>query len=139
MNGNSAVAKDITQETFVKLYYHLDSNLRLDNPKAWLYRVAANMSYNHSKRKKIYNRIIQGHETQNNPINNPENEIYDKEDKQLLRIAIEKLPMRDRTILQLYQDDLSYAEIAQVMGIKVSSVGKILSRAIQKCSNLIER
>ena len=59
--GHDNIAEDMTQETFVKLYMHLNSDRNLDNPKAWLYRVASNLCYNQLKRTKNYNRIIENH------------------------------------------------------------------------------
>lgn len=138
MTGDSNYAMDITQETFLKLHNHMNESITLENPRAWLYRVAANISNNHLKRTSIFNRIIKviRPDSQYNDI---ESGLINMEEKILVKKALEKLSARDRTILQLYQDGLSYAEMAEVMKIKKTAVGKTLSRAIEKCTGYIER
>jgi DNA-directed RNA polymerase specialized sigma24 family protein len=41
-------------------------------------------------------------------------------------------------LLTLYSEDFSYKEIAEITGIKFSSVGKTLARALKKLQNEIE-
>ena len=111
----------------------------LTHPRAWLYRVAKNNCYNAMKRKNTFYRIIGDLHGSMDPHENVEVQFTENEEKQLIRTALQKMDFRDRTILQLYQDDLSYTEIAEILGIKKTSVGKTLSRAIEKCAKLIER
>jgi RNA polymerase sigma-70 factor (ECF subfamily) len=139
ITGNTETAEDVAQEAFLKLYSHTSSGLPVHSPKSWLYRVATNLSYNHIKRKNNYHKIKQGLELQNSVNQSIESEIIEKEEIRMIRAAVARLNKRDQVILQLYQDELSYAEIAEVIGVKKTSVGKILSRAIKKCASYIER
>ena len=139
LTGNSETAQDVAQETFLKLYVQVNSDLQVHNPKSWLYRVATNLSYNQIKRNKKYDKILQNLGLQNSMSPSIEAEIIAEEEKKMMRTAMAKLHKRDQLILQLYQDELSYEEIADVMEIKKTSVGKLLSRAIQKCAGYIER
>jgi RNA polymerase sigma-70 factor (ECF subfamily) len=136
--GDKNYAMDITQETFVKLHTYMNGFSSLENPKAWLYRVAANISNNHLKRYSTFNRIISDIQ-KDTQYDNTESIIINREEKILIRKALKKLSSKDRTILQLYQDGFSYAEIAEIMDIKKTVVGKTLSRAIEKCASYIER
>lgn len=45
------VSQEIVQNTFMKLYVHMD-NMKLDYVRAWLIRVARNLIYNHSRDSK---------------------------------------------------------------------------------------
>ena len=136
--GDKNYAMDITQETFFKLHNYMSGSNSLENPRAWLYRVAANIANNHLKRNSTFNRIIRGIQ-KDTQYDNFESELINIEEKMLVRNALKKLSSKDRTILQLYQDGFSYAEIADIMNIKKTAVGKTLSRAIEKCAGYIER
>jgi len=138
--GDSAKAEDITQDTFLKLYYYFKENNKLTYPKSWLYRVAANLSNNHIKRNNTYLRLISKNKTTSDTIDNSlEESILENEEAKLFRNALKKLPARDQVLLQLYRDGLSYKEISQIAKIKTTSVGKLLSRAISKCTKQINK
>jgi RNA polymerase sigma factor (sigma-70 family) len=51
---------------------------------------------------------------------------------QQTRDALGQLSERDQTLVLLYQDRLSYAEMAEILGIKPTSIGKLLQRAIER-------
>lgn len=138
--GDQCQAEDITQETFVNLYYYLNKKKDIINPKSWLYQVAANLSKNFIKRKSIIRRILS--ETSALAANfddGLEDSIIQSERIKLLRKALQKLSARDQILLQLYKDDLSYKEIAEITKIKQKYVGTYLSRAIIKCAKLFEK
>src|SRR6202045_5248847 len=46
---DSGRAEDMTQETFLRLFRHLREDRLLDNPKAWLFTVANNLSIDASR------------------------------------------------------------------------------------------
>lgn len=47
-------AQDLAQETFVQAYRSRDQLAALQNPRAWLYRVATNLALNALKRKRRF-------------------------------------------------------------------------------------
>jgi RNA polymerase sigma-70 factor (ECF subfamily) len=137
--GNDEEARDSTQEIFIKLYRQLDTGKDIINLKAWMYRVAANTCYNHLKRKKIFQHIMEENIQSDITTEKIEEDLIKKQETAILRKAIEKLPVRDRLILTLYKDGLSTLEIAQVIRVKKNSIGKILARSIEKLSKIIKR
>ncbi len=132
MTGNGAEAEDLTQETFLKLYEYLQGNGGLDHYKAWTYRVAANLTCNLLKRRTTFRKIMSGQFFAGVDDNDAERHCLKAQEAKLVREALDSLSLRDRTILGLYQENLSYNEIAGALDINVSSVGKILSRARQR-------
>ena len=50
---SSAEAEDITQETFLHLYQHLQDGQPVDNPRFWIFRVAHNLAINRQKREEM--------------------------------------------------------------------------------------
>lgn len=134
--GSAEEAEDMTQETFLKLHNVMSEQDELENTKYWLYRVAANACYNQLKRQKLFHKLITlnftgdaHHAPRQNPI---EDEYIRGQEQAMVRKALDQLPPKDRVILMLYQDKFSYAQMAEMLNIKATSIGKILSRAREK-------
>lgn len=137
--GHPEEAGDITQETFVKLYRQIESGEEIKTPKAWIYRVASNSCYNHLKRKKRFRDILENeHLKPGTSPGNIEDDLAKKQEIQLLRKTIRKLPVRDQIILTLYKNGFSTSEIAETIKVKKNSVGKILARSVEKLSKKIK-
>ena len=137
LTGQEEEAKDLAQETFIKLSRHFDSFLNHANPKAWIYKVAANTCLNHLKRKEKYRNILNEVGRESSSATSTEEEFIKNEKLNLLKRGLGNLEIKDRIILGLYRDGLSYADMAQVLKVKKTSVGKTLSRAIEKLARQI--
>ena len=63
----------------------------------------------------------------------PESHIMDKETKRLLKDMVEKLPDKERRIVELYYySELTYREIAEIIGISESRISQLHTKAITK-------
>lgn len=133
--GNSEEARDLTQETFFRLFQTMDGGLLIDNPKSWLYTVAANLCANQLK-KKAQRRRGTGFTDSNG--RSQEEELVVRQESELLRRCLSQIDKRDQILLVLYGNDLSYAEMSRATGIKTSSIGKTLARAIEKLARLVK-
>ncbi len=138
--GDRTQAKDLGQEVFLKVWQVAKSY----EPKAkfttWIYRITANLCFNElksSRRKKWFQflRPDAGHETRTEgdlPDSSPSAEdlLLAKERSLQITEALQTLPENQRMaiILKRY-DDLSYQEIAQIIGCSVSAVESLLVRA----------
>ena len=138
MTGHSAAAEDITQETFLRMYKEMSSENCIKNHRAWLYRVAGNLCKNMLRRRQTLRKIIDSGNGTHERTYQPEENCIKNSDIAIFRKALEKIPLKDRMLLQLYQDGLSYAEIAEAAEINKNSVGKMLSRAIEKAAVLLQ-
>jgi RNA polymerase sigma-70 factor (ECF subfamily) len=139
LTGNAEEAEDFTQETFIKLHHRLDTGEAVNKPKGWLYRVAANLCYNHLKRQKLFGSIIKKESLQVEVSQeNIETDLMRKQEIAILRRAVTKLPARDRLILTLYKNGFSTGEIAGIIDVKVNSIGKILARSVKKLSKIVK-
>lgn len=138
--GNSQDADELTQESFTRLYDFLADGSDVRNPKLLIYRIVHNVCLNFLKRQKMLVKIM------GRPIDvslsfhtNEEESLQKEERAALVRQALKGLPQRDQRCLLFYQDGFSYAEIAEAVGIKKTSVGKILARALERLSREIRQ
>ena len=127
MVSNHDVVSDIVQEVFIDLFHKLNNKGEIRNPKSWLYRVTLNKCIDNVKR---LNRF-QGIETISDYKTDQET-IEEKELKDAIRAAISKLKNKERMLAVLYSEGLSYREISEITGIKYASLGKMISRTLEK-------
>lgn len=131
--NDADLAGDITQDTFIKLLQRMrKSNQTIQNPKAWLYKVASNLCLNSLNTGKRRNEILEGLELKTAEQATPETLLIESELELLTRQFLDQLKPEHKLMLLLYQDGLSYKEISDATGIPLTSVGKTLWRNIDK-------
>ncbi len=134
--GDSNEAQDLAQEAFLRAWQGLPNFRGGSSFRTWLYRIVMNLCYNRSPQlKRSLNQIdIEGDEAQEwrwavDELG-PEQTLEAGELRAYLHQQIERLPANYRLLVMLrYQQDLSYEEIAQVLGMPVGSVKTGLFRA----------
>ncbi len=72
------------------------------------------------------------------PRPSPEKGLATEQQETRLLDAIRRLPVSYRQVITLTLEDLSYAEIAQILGINENNVGVRLNRARQLLRRLLE-
>lgn len=127
---NREAAADISQDVFLYLYKRLSENGKIENEKAWLYKVCSNLSLAYIRKNKRIINLNEPVNVEKIKVENPESIVFD---------ALQKLDENDRMLLVLYNEGLSYKEIADATEIKFTSVGKTLSRTLKKLKDEIER
>jgi len=127
--NNKENAADISQEVFISLYHQFKQKKEIHNISSWLYKVTSNQCMSFYNK----NKIITG------KLNDEEISVETQKEKNSeISEAVKKMKPRDNILLTLYSEDFSYKEMAEITGIKFSSVGKTLSRALNKLKNEIE-
>ena len=128
-------AEDVVQETFLKLLQHLQSRGNTENLRGWLFTVAAHAARDRQRRRFRWLPWTTEHDAAVEPVPLPD------EDGRLraLRASIRQLPERDRLLLSLRAQGLSYREIASAAGVKPSSIGQFLARAVERWARTIEQ
>ena len=132
-------AEDIAQETFVEAFNSIHSFRENAHIKTWLYRIAINKCYDHhkfTKRKKrfailqpLFNKEDEAIEIPSN-FQHPGITLENKENAQILYAALETLPENQQTAFTLYEmQGMEYKEIAETMGVSLSSVESLMFRA----------
>ena len=138
--GDRTQAKDLAQEVFIRVWQAAKSY----EPKAkfttWIYQITANLCFNElksSRRKKWFQFFRFGEDQENtieeiliDPSPSPEELLLSREQSRRISDALQSLPDNQRLALILKRyDDLSYQEIAKILGCSVSAVESLLVRA----------
>ena len=128
--SNPAEAEDIAQEVFARLFRHWPKlHIRI-SLSAWLTRTTLNLSLNSGRgRQRLFGlrERLKGLAPESAP--SPEEKLLAGEERQAARSALAKLQPRERVILIARHSGLSYQEVAEVVGVKKTSIGTLLIRA----------
>ncbi len=134
--NSESQAEDLVQNAFLKLKLAEDKGDGIENIRPWLYRVIYNDFLTQSKRNSKSSSLGPGHGGIEDRNSDPLSDYDREERKRIVREELQHLKYKDRTILLLYGEELSYKEIAEVMEIGQSYVGSYIARAR---NNLIKR
>lgn len=126
-------AEDLTQEVYLRAWRALPDFRGEAQFSTWLYRIALNTALN-------YRRSLRGREQAANaaeslahfdaPPPDPAAAAATRDLNARLWAAVRRLAQRYRLVLALfYQHELSYAEIAEVLGLPIGTVKAQLNRA----------
>lgn len=127
MTDDEDGAADIIQEVFIQLFNSLNNGIDISHPKGWLYRITYLKCMDHFRKIK---RLHVVELTENIEFKDEQNEK--QELRAMIRQAMSKLKPQERVLAVLYSEGLTYKEMASVTGIKFSSIGKTLSRSLEK-------
>ncbi len=132
ITGSADDAADATQETFLKVLERLprlrDREL---NFGAYVMTAARNASYDAIERRKRATPTSELPEVESADDHDaPERAALREAHQEQIRLANESLPARQREVLALRElEELSYVEVAQIMGMNQNSVAQLISRA----------
>lgn len=121
-------AEDVVQETFLKLLDHVGAGRPDTNLRGWLFTVAAHACRDRMRRRVRWIPWTDAHDREVEP------QALADEDGRLAvaRAAMRQLKPRDRLLVALRAQGLSYAQIAAASGVRAASVGRLLARALRK-------
>ncbi len=128
--GDWPLAHDLTQETFLRLYDTRARLVQVNNPRAWVYRIATYVALNERKRRKRFAWLPWRDADQTGPATawSPVESEFDARDA--VDRALAALPQDYRAPLLLYSGyDFSVREIAEALDISESAVKTRLHRA----------
>ena len=125
ITGDRPAAEEILQDTFLRAFRHLDNIREGVSLSPWLYRIAVNLAYDWTARRRrgpvalesVIEHLIA-------PMTaSPEQKVEQHELYSLVYEALEKLEFKQRATLALfYLHDFSLAEVAEIMDCPVGTV-----------------
>lgn len=141
MIRNNEDKKDIAQDIYLKTFHKLGTFKFQSKLSTWVAQVAYNTCLNYLERKQLVllSNFHSDNETADERLGNPkiESEYYDTESaffknelSQILKSETDKLPPLYKTLITLYHnEELSYAEIAQITELPEGTIKSYLFRA----------
>ena len=129
-------AEDVLQETFA-LVFEAEKKQRIDHPKSYLYRTAANLVARENSR--VSNKLVRYMEDfEDCDLSSNEPSAFDhvagKQELEAFRRAIATLSPQCRKVFILRKvHGLSHQEIADRLGLSVSTTSKHLAKALERC------
>jgi len=138
---DAETARDIVQDSFLKLHEHLLAGGDQTNLRAWLYRV----SHNNARNKQTsFGTRNTGRIDDLAPAASPvaagesvEDVLLAEERERRLKQAMEKLSEAQRACLVLRTQGLKYREIAESLDLSVSTVGENVQRGLERLRELL--
>jgi len=134
--GSSGAASDVVHDTYLRLQ-GLGAVPDLDNPRAYLYRVADNIALDRLRGDGRRDRRFASSDLLAAlPSEDPgaEERMVQEQRLRLLARVIDELPARRRQVFLLHKiDGLSHGEVARRLGISRSMVEKHVMRALAHC------
>jgi RNA polymerase sigma factor (sigma-70 family) len=125
---DGALAEEVTQEVFLKLYRHFDSAPSPDLLRPWLLRVALNEARNAIRSQSRAMARDTAYQKTNKQLV-PHAEYEQRQELEAARRALDKIKEPMRSCLLLRHQGLSYREIAQSLSLKENYVGSLVARA----------
>jgi RNA polymerase sigma factor (sigma-70 family) len=121
-------AQDVAQEVFID--FHRLHPATAHYASAWLYRAAAHTALNRlrGRRRRERRELSQATEESAQTMD-PQRMLEVSEDRRKVRQALARLAPKPAAVLVLRASGLSYAEVAQALGVGIGQVGTLLRRA----------
>lgn len=124
LTGDPETALDLTQDTFVRAYRSIRSTRPGLAVRAWLYRIATNLAYDHLRRRRIAWLPLRQAERQTVASG------VDVEERELVGQALARLSEIDRAVLLLCGvEQRPYLEVAAILGTSPEAARKQFARA----------
>ena len=117
-------AEDVSQETFIRIFRHMEDFRNESSLQTWIYRIATNECLRLLNRRK--EELVSSEEVQADLMNKlmaSEYVDYDNAMEVKFQQAILRLPEKQRLVFNLrYYDELKYEEISRITDTKVDTL-----------------
>jgi len=131
------IAEDLTSETFLRVFESFKTN-NIENPQAFLYRVARNLVTDHYREKGRTQVVSADYVSVVDPEENLEKKAILNSDMDNIRTALASLKREYQdVIIYHYLDELSIPEIAKIMEKSEGTVRVTLHRALRALRTIV--
>ena len=135
--ANASEAEDLTQEAFLRLWRDC-AKVPFEKAKGFLFAVAVNLFLDEKKHEQVVIRF-QRQATEEVETETPHFQLETRELHDRLERAIAQLPENQRIVFLMNRmDKLTYAEIAEHLGLSVKAVEKRMSKALVELRQILK-
>ena len=136
LTGNEADAKDITSETFVRVWTS-KTEPRTESVKAYLFTIARNLFLKSQRRKKRFSEIS---EEIVDETKRPDETVEINSHLAHVMKAMQHLPEIDKTVLlMMAAEGMSYRDIAYATGFSIAAIKVKVFRARMKINKILHK
>jgi RNA polymerase sigma factor (sigma-70 family) len=145
--NSSEEAEDIAQNAYIRIQA-LKELPPMENSKAYLYQVASNLIIDQKRREKLHTRYMQGEVLKRQAVGefgavdaeSPEALLVAQRELESMQEVLNALPEKARRAFMMHRrDGLSYSDIANELGVTVSSVEKYILQALKHFRKRLQR
>lgn len=134
LTGDRSRADDLVQDTLERAWGKLHLWRRGSDMRAWMFSIMHNTFINHIRKKQL-DAVSMDDEALDIPTRATQEDALQMRD---LTSAIDKLPYEYREVILLIGlEQMSYEEVAQVLGIPLGTVMSRLSRGRERLRNIM--
>jgi RNA polymerase sigma-70 factor (ECF subfamily) len=140
LTHNREEAEDLVQETYLKALKGFASFQQGTNFRAWIYRILRNTFLTSRSGLSVKMTVPLDHEEDviGKRTDTPEAVFLARADQEMVRSALDALPVPFREVIVLCDmEEMSYQEIAEIVGIPIGTVMSRLSRARKSMRELL--
>ena len=146
-SGNHAIAEELAQETFIRVYRGASRYRPKAKFSTWLFKIATNVCLN-ELRKPLYRNKIESidqegderSEIQDKNRHAADEDLANNETQMMVRNAIKMLPEKQRAaILLRIEEEFSYKEIGKQIGCRENHVRILIHRAREGIKEILDQ
>lgn len=145
MSGDPALAEDLSQEIFLRVFRHLEKFKGRSSLKTWVYRVSINCCRSRLGRRSRRSRSwveVEDRQLEQIPstTEGPDARLQRREASATVARALAELPLPFREAVVLRDiSGLAYEEIAAVLGVRIGTVRSRIARGRDRLRDIVTR
>jgi RNA polymerase sigma-70 factor (ECF subfamily) len=146
--GNTALAEDLYQDTWVNAIERIDQLRTQDCFGPWIFRIARNLAFNQMRKSRRRGQVwilsnlkiekdveeaedLVFREPDRKP--GPQNLAIQGQQREILQEAIDQLDLQSQEMLQLrYFEQMTLAEVAEILNVPIGTVCTKVHRSLRK-------
>lgn len=134
-------SQDVVHDAYLRLIHYAEA-IPIDNPRAYLYRITANVANDHSARAKARAEWSEPDiepDTLHSSTPGPETTVVARNTLQRCLTALEGLPEIYRHVFLLHRvDGMAQGDVASALGIPKRTVERYIAKALAHCLNSLQ-
>jgi len=140
MVGDSDIAKDMSQESFISAYASLERFQYGSRFSSWLYRIVVNKCKDHMRAERDTVQVDEISDIVPSGARTPEHNLSSRQTGDMIQKALNALPEEYREVIVLkHMEELDYREISDILGVSVNALKVRAHRGREMLKELLEK